>query len=172
MTTDSVFASLSELPTRQFTEAAYQLLILLRHRALLKQATEREILEPVQSHGIVETSATLWRKIAQSLKNIEASEGESLADISDTKLLKYRKTLDQLLMSKAPRTSRSTDISGQMVLDQLRESPGVQKHAETIAPATARRSVPMPVGVRKSGRSGHSAKSKGHKQAGTFAEIA
>jgi hypothetical protein len=172
LTTDSVFTSLSELPTRQFTEAAYQLLILLRHRALLKQITEKEILEPVQSHGIVETNAALWRKIAQSLRMIEASEGESLADISDSALLKYRKALDQLLASKAPRTPKSTGASGQLVLNRLREDPDIRTQAGTIAVSAARRSSRKPEAARKGRRTALPAQSKSRKPAKPIAEIA
>ena len=120
VTPTSVFASLSELPTRQFSEAAYQILILFRHRELLRQASVKQVLIPVQVQGVVKTSPSLWQNMSRSLKAIEEAGGMPLEDISDEKLLKYRKALDKLLADKAPVTPRSNAGSGRLVLNLLR----------------------------------------------------
>jgi hypothetical protein len=97
----AAFSSLSELSPGAFTEIAYQILVLLRHRALLKRATAKQLLEPVRINGVVKMSTALRYALAETVRQIETREGKKLEAIPDGKILKK-------------------SASGQVVLNRLR----------------------------------------------------
>jgi hypothetical protein len=116
----SVFSSLLKLSSRAFTETAYQVLILLRHRTRLERATANQLLEPVRVNGLVKTSSHLRQSLNDSVKQIEKAEGQALESIPDAKLLKYQRELNELLFEKARRASGPVGASGKVVLARLR----------------------------------------------------
>jgi hypothetical protein len=126
----SVFSSLSKLSSRAFTETAYQVLILLRHRMRLDRSTANQLLQPVRVNGLIKTSSSLRQSLNDSVKQIEKAEGQALESIPDAKLLKYQRELNELLFKKARTESGSVGASGKVVLDRLRSdaaATGVDK---------------------------------------------
>jgi hypothetical protein len=116
----AAFSSLSELSPGAFTEIAYQILVLLRHRALLKRATAKQLLEPVRINGVVKMSTALRYALAETVRQIETREGKKLEAIPDGKILKYQRTLNSLIFAKAKASTSKKSASGQVVLNRLR----------------------------------------------------
>jgi hypothetical protein len=123
----SVFSSLRKLSPRAFTETAYQVSILLRHRRMLKSTKANQVLEPVRVNGLVKTNSSLKQRLNKSVRQIEKAEGRSLYQIPDAKILKYQQELSGLIFQKARDASGPARASGEVVLDRLRavDSPKI-----------------------------------------------
>jgi hypothetical protein len=154
----TVFSSLQELSPDETTEIAYQVLILLRHRAQLGKITAAQLLEPVRTNGLVEMKPALTKALAEAVEYIESKEGKPIDAIDDGGVAKYRLALDTLIFSKAPKAAGSTPATARKVLDGLRS--GDRRHAAAAAKSRMVRSKTKAYAVRAEKKAGASLAAK------------
>jgi hypothetical protein len=138
LSTTSVFSVLAELPADSFTEAAYQILVLLSHRHLLPQTTADQLLDHL-TLGSKEHASPEWRRrVQEPIHRIEEAEKRPLHELSDTKLRKYRKELNEMLFRKARPAKGFSDASGRAMLSLLQEAPAKEPAPAKRVRAAAR----------------------------------
>jgi hypothetical protein len=120
---DFVFLALCELSAEPFTEAAYQLLSLLSHRALLQQVSLDQLLDQVTMASREYAAPECRARIKDTVHRIEVAENKPLREMTDARLRKYRKELDEMLFRKARSVDSASDAAGKALLSQLQTEP-------------------------------------------------
>lgn len=119
MVDQAVVAPILGLARPEFTEAAYQILRILKERSLLSPASDEDLLDVAGFESSIDPLGSLRPNIARVLQAIEAAEGKSLQDIPEGDLSKYRQALFDLLSSRAKVELAGKQFSGAELLARV-----------------------------------------------------
>jgi hypothetical protein len=119
MVDQNVVSPILGLQRPEFTEAAYQILRVLKERSLMSPASEEELLDVAGFESSIDPSGNLRPNVEGVLRAIEAAEGKSLQEIPENDLSKYRQVLFDLLSSRAKVGLAGKQISGAELLARV-----------------------------------------------------
>jgi hypothetical protein len=120
MSSPKVFSTISSLPRLHFTEAAYQLLLLLRYRNTLDSDGVKQFLKVANLPGTPKHD--VFRKnLKSSVGKIEKAEGKELCKIPDKDVLRYVKLLDSLISARSTSHVYNAASVGSALLFDLRK---------------------------------------------------